>query len=309
MSSAPSFAAVVLAHTDPAHLRRLVRALEDVPVFLHVDAKTPDPVYRDMLGGLPDRARPVPRIPTSLASWSLVRAELAALRSALDETTATHVGILSGADYPLVSMADLRDELSGAGERSLMWNTPLPFRPWDTPRYPDGGLWRLRHRFVVRGDQLVHVRGMPLRWPLQRSLPAGVQPRASTQWKVYTRRDAALLLDVVDRRPDLVRFWRTTLVPEETFVASVLGSPEIVGDEVLPPSTVDRWFISWSSDDSHHPDWLVEEDLAGLSAGRWALPAEGAPDAGQPPVRRLFARKFSSEAPQVLERIDAELRS
>ncbi len=306
------FAAVVLAHADPHTLHRLVSALDGVPVYLHVDARTAPAMFGAMTSRLPDRVTLVDRIPTRLASWSLVEAELAGLRAAVRDSDAQHIGVLSGADQPLVPTEELVSFLAGWAGESLLWNAPMPFHKWDAPRHPDGGMWRLERRFLTRGDQLIYLRGMPLRWPWKRSTPAGVELRASSQWKIYSRRHAERLLAVVDERPDLVDFWRTTLVPDETFVASVLGSPELVGSDAIAPCWVNPWFVNWPDRGSFHPEWIRTGDLDRLSAARWAEPvhpAEGLGDGAERPHRKLFARKFSSAVDaDVLDLVEKELR-
>jgi hypothetical protein len=310
VSTPTPLAAVVLAHADAPHVRRLVRALDDVPVFLHCDAKTPHEVFREMLAGSPDRVTVVPRRPTSLASWSLVDAELAGLRAALARTDARHIAVLSGADYPVVPMRVLFEELAAAPDRTLMWNVPLPLPAWDTPRHPDGGMWRLRYRFLTWRDQVVFLRDVPLRWPRPRRLPEGVEFRAGSQWKVYARRDAEALVRTAETRPDLVRFWRTTLVPDETFAASVLATPELTGAAALAPCTTSRWFMDWPGKGAQHPRWLTEAHFDRLAAPRApSVPAGGGSSLDEAPGRTLFARKFSSREPRLLDRIDDHLRS
>lgn len=306
-------AAVVLAHADPVHLHRLVAALEDVPVFLHCDARTSDRVHADMTSGLPGRVTLCPRRPTTLGSWSLVDAELVALRMALGRTAARHVAVLSGADYPLMSTPDLVAELARWQGESWIWNAPVPHPEWSTPRNPDGGQWRFQQRFLTRRDQIVYVRGVPLRWPGRRATPTGLTFRASTQWKVYSRHHAEALLQAVDEHPELVAFWRTTLVPEESFVASVLASEAFVGSDVLPLCAADAWYLSWPEGRAHHPRWLGTSDLPALARARRAQSvapaATRSSGGGVPEHRRLFARKFSSRDHEVLERVDGELRT
>jgi hypothetical protein len=308
------FAAIVLAHTDPPQLRRLVTALEDVPVFLHCDARTPRSTLQEMVTGLPRRVTLLPRLATRLSSWSLVAAELAGARAALTATGARHIAVMSGADYPLVSMQTLAEELTRWKGHSYLWNLPMPFSAWDTPRHPDGGFWRLQRRFLTRGDNVLFWREIPLRWPVPRALPEGIELRASSQWKIYARHHLERLLDVVDVRPDLVRFWRSTLVPDETFVASILASRTVMGDAAIAPCRAHAWFIRWPATDMH-PEWLRGADFDLLAEARWAA-AIGPDEAFEPwaepvrPARRLFARKFSSHVdPDVLDRIDAELRT
>ena len=294
-------ALVILAHADPPQLRRLIAALPEAPVVLHCDARAPAAVFGAMTSGLAARVRVIARQKTTLASWSLVSAELAALREALRWTDARHVAVLSGADYPLVPMPELIARLRELGDRSWIANRPLPFPQWSTARNPDGGLWRLRHRFVMRGDQIVFVRDVPLRWPRRREVPADVALRACSQWKIYARRHAEALLRLVDRRPDLVRFWRTTLVPDESFVASMLASPKLIGTDVLEPCDFGAWYLDWNNDRPGHPRWLAEGDFDRLSAARRSAPAG---HAGSAP---LFARKFRSADSALLDRLDVEL--
>jgi hypothetical protein len=307
-------AAVVLAHRDPPMLRRLVGALEDVPVFLHCDAGTPAPVAREMVQGLPPRVTVLPRIRTRLASWSLVAAELSGLRAAVTATRADHIAVLSGSDYPLVSVPDLVSELAAWKQQSYLWNVELPFPAWDTPRHPDGGLWRLRRRFLTRDGHVLFWREIPLRWPVPRRVPAGIHLRASSQWKIYARHHVERLLDVVDSRPDLVGFWRTTLVPDETFAASILASPSLLGADALPPCRAHPWYIRWPEGVNYHPEWLTGSDFGDLADARWAgaptaAEAAASMDVWELPGRKLFARKFSTDVdPAVLDRIDAELR-
>jgi Core-2/I-Branching enzyme len=308
-------AVVVLAHRDPPMVRRLIAALDGVPVFLHCDAATPAPVAGAMTSGLPARVTVLPRRPTRLASWSLVAAELAALRVALAATRADHLAVLSGSDHPLVSVQDLVQELAAWKEQSYLWNVELPFPAWDTPRHPDGGLWRFTRRFLTRRDHVLFWRGIPLRWPVPRRVPAGIALRAGSQWKVYARTHVERLLHVVDTRPDLVRFWRTTLVPDESFAASVLASPALMGEDALPVCRAHAWYIRWPEGVNYHPEWLTVDDFDDLAEARRAAPltwAEAAEpsDAWELPGRKLFARKFATDVDvAVLDRIDAELRS
>jgi len=303
-------AAVVMAHRDPAHVRHLIAGLADVPVVLHCDAKAPDAVAREMLRGWGSRVLGAPRTSGALDSWSLVRIELDALRLALGHSDAGHVAVLSGADHPLAGVEELVAALGPWAGRSYLASVSLPFDPWSTPRNPDGGLWRTRHRFLTRGDDVVSVRGVPLRLPWRRPLPRGLELRASAQWKVYAREDVVRLLRVVDERPDIVAFFRSSLVPDESFVASVLGSPQVAGGSPLPDCAGIPWFMAWSQAGDHHPQVLGLEHWEALVEAR--RQPEGTPAslaAGDAPwPRPWFARKVDSgRSAGLIERIDGSL--
>lgn len=304
-------AAVVLAHRDPAQVRRLIGALEDVPVVLHCDVKAQDAVAAEMAAGWNGRVRTVPRTSGALNSWSLVRIELDCLRESIGQSSAAHIAVLSGADYPLVGMEELLSSLQPWTGRSYLLNRRVPFEHWTVPRHPDGGQWRTTHRFLTRGDDLLTVRGVPVRFPWKRKLPDGLSVRASSQWKIYARDDVLLLLNTVDRRPDLVRFWRSTLVPDESFAASILSSPVLTGGQELPECHASPWFIQWGSRGAHHPEWLESADFDALVESL-ARPAGDPVESSHPDTHRarpLFARKFASDrSGALLDRIDAELR-
>jgi hypothetical protein len=306
-------AAVVLAHEDPAKVRRLLAALAGVDVFLHCDAKAPDEVLRAMLAGAGSRVWLVPRRRTTLCSWSLMEAELTGLTMALEQSRAEHVIVLSGACYPLVSVGELEDELSRWRGLSRMQLNPIPHDGWSTPRNPDGGLWRFKRRFVTLRGQLVWLGGVPVR-AYRRAIPRELRLHGSSQWKIYARPHAAALLDVLSGRPDLMRFWRTTYVPDESCAASILQSPALVGPIVEQVRDDLPWFVNWAEQQRvFHPAWLGEEDFRVLEAERTA-PARR-PDktrvcaTDRDRFRKLFARKVSSRAIRLLDRIDRELRA
>ncbi len=119
---------------------------------------------------------------------------------ALERSRAEHLIVMSGSCYPLVPVKEIEDDLAGWRDRSRLELNPLPYRPWDTARNPDGGLWRFQRRFVSFRGQILSVRGVPLR-TLRRAIPADLRLQASSQWKIYARKHAAALLRVLDSDP------------------------------------------------------------------------------------------------------------
>jgi hypothetical protein len=288
-ASPASLACVVLAHTDPLHVRRLVSALDPFPVFLHCDARTAQPVFDEMSAGLPARVTVLPRRRTPWGSWGNVAAELDGYRAALLGTDATHVAVLSGSDYPLASSQEIAGFLVARRGRSIGWCFTLPKQGWR-----GGGYWRLRYRFAVWRKHM-----LPL--PVPRPLPRGVTLAGGSQWKILARHHAEGLLQAVDRRPDLVRRWRRTWIPDETFVYSLLHTPGLVPgwrDEHL---TSDPWVVLWSDGgEGKSPAWLTTADLEVLGSRR----CDGS---GRDPA--IFARKFATAVDtDVLDRIDRSFR-
>lgn len=296
-----SLAAVIIAHQDGEHLRRLAHALDDVPIFLHCDRRASRQVIEPAMVESGNRISLLPRTATTPASWALVEAELAGLSAAIRSTNAEHVAVLSGSDYPLVEMTQLGDELQGHRGQSLLQTQPLPLAAWGTKRHPDGGLWRSRTRFLTYNNRPLRISGVPLRSPFPRRIPAGLTLHASAQWKVLSRRHVRALFDALSDRPDLRTFWRSTFVPEESCIASILASSELVGGLAHSVHDALPWHMRWEPPGSPHPAWLKLEDLPEIVAA-------GRPDSSATPAK-WFARKFGSPVDRkVLDEIDRQLR-
>ena len=294
-------AAIILAHDHPPQVRRLIRALAGVDLFLHCDRRAPKAVFRAMLAEPASDVQVVARRRTTRCSWSLVAAELAALRAALTYSRAEHIAVLSASCYPLVSTQELNDELAAFRGQSRFLLNPMPFAPWGTASNPDGGMWRLRRRFVTIRDQVVFVRGTPLR-TFRRPIPGELTLMGSSQWKIYARSHVSALLEVFDRRPELSEFWRTTLVPDEICVASVLSSPPLVGHIALELRNSYPWVVKWGAvGPDGRPGWLGPEDLPMLEAARRTAPGEEG--------CKLFARKLPPDDTRLADLIDERLRS
>lgn len=281
-----SVAVVVVAHDKPGHLHRLVGALGGLPVFLHVDAGTPDDVHAEMTAGLPESVRLLPRVRCGWAGFGVVQAELAGYRAALAETDAEHILLMTGADYPLQPADRLVDRLAGLRRASWADVETLPIADWGPMRGYD--------RFVFRN----RVEGRRRIWsPVPRRLPSGIRPAGGAQTKILARHHVTQLLSILDERPDLLRFFREAWAPDEVMLPSILTSPELGMD--WPSSHVrgdHAWFIDWGQKPSPNPRWLDESDLPALRAART-----------RPSAPALFARKFSEDSHQVLDRIEDEL--
>lgn len=282
MSSDP--AVVVLAHDKPLHLHRLVAALDPWDVFLHVDARTPAPVFAAMTDALPGRVRLLPRYRAGWGRLELVRAELEGYRAALAQTGAQHIALLTGADYPLASTDAIARRLAAHAGATFLDVHRLPYRYWGAM----GGYERfvLRHT-TWRGHRVASP--LPWRWP------RGLRPTGGSQLKVLARADAQTLLRVLDARPDLWAYFERVWIPDETLVPSVLCSPALGLHTRFAPGPP-LWHIGWPPAASASPRWLGICDLPQLVA------AAGAPDGP------LFARKFADDSEDLVLRIDHELR-
>jgi hypothetical protein len=205
-------------------------------------------------------------------------------RAAL-KTGASHVAVLTGTDYPVMSTAAIADALGGMLGRSITESSPLPIPQWGH----GGGYWRLRYRFGAWRKHMLWL-------PVPRRLPSGIVFAGGSQLKVLAREHVEAVVRTVQARPDLVRYWRSTWIPDETFVYSVLHTPELVPGFLERRVEGNAWYIRWDGAARKSPPWLTSADLPEL-ARRRSEPPGGVPT--------FFARKFSSADPAVLDEIDS----
>lgn len=280
-----ALACVILAHTDPVQLRRLIDALDPFPVFLHCDPKTAPEVFAEMITDLPERVTILDRVETGWAKWGNVEAELVGYRAALEHTDATHIAVLTGTDYPLASTAEITAILTDYPDKSIVSVNPLPHSDWGR----DGGFARLRYRHWAVGKRM-------LRLPIPRRLPRDVVPAGGPQMKILARKHAEIVVHAAETRPDLVEFWRRSWVADETFVPTILNTPGFAPHFADEHESASAWWVWWGERPSKSPTWLGldfrDEILSGRKYGQ--------------DFPRLFARKFSTaQSSELLDAIDA----
>jgi hypothetical protein len=270
----PRIGFVVLAHTDPFQVGRLVRSLAPAPVVVHCDLRTDAGTWRSMQNAVEGAHQLLPRVRAGWGSWGNVEAELSGFRALLQVEDVTHCVTLTGSDFPLWTVPDLElylESLSG----SIFDMRELPSPGWGK----SGGFSRYNYRHWVWRKHMIRL-------PVRRELPADITPCGGSQLKILCREHIEEVLRLVRERPDLTAFWRRVWVPDETFIPSMLGSPQLCRSQA-PIVRQNRWFMDWGSGRStKSPRWLTLGQHYELL--RRAM-------ASNDQTRPWFARKFDSE--------------
>lgn len=238
-------AILILWHRNEGSLRRLISHFDSgFDIYVHVDRKTEIPAWLRRLSVEDRRVHAISKVRVNWGGLSIVRAELALIREALDGGTYSYLHIVSGEDVAIASPDGFRRRLSGS-HAQYMEHFPLP-----TPKWNGGGLDRLRYywpmdaRIISR--HLTHRRLQSLTG-LQRSL--GICRRipdefgrlhGGSNWVSLTADCARwLVTDPMPRR--LLRRLRHTFAPDEIFFqTAVLNSP--YADSVVSDSLR---YIDW----------------------------------------------------------------
>jgi hypothetical protein len=263
---------LVLAHRLAGQAIRLIRRLDPDQnrVLVHVDSASS--VYGELRAGLPDSVEFLPRVRVRWGGYGMTAAALVGLRAALTHPFG-HVVLLSGQDYPIKPLERISIESRELGERSLLKHEPYPVESWRA-----GGFDRIYYHHSARFKRRVRR--------VRQRLPGRLQPYGGPQWWTLSRSAAAALVGEIDRNRSLERFYRTSLLPEESLPHTVLLNSLLAPSVINRSSTLALWTLGES-----HPATLSTENLPRLrEAPEW------------------FARKFDETTyPGLLDLVDQQL--
>jgi Core-2/I-Branching enzyme len=260
-------------------LERLIRRVSNdrSVVVIHVDKKSDDRDYGDLVAGLADRpsVRFLERHTCHWGGFGHVRATLKGISELFDsEADFDHVILLTGQDYPIKPLAEIHDFFSRNHGTSYMGHNPLPSPLWS----PRGGLDRIEYRHL-------RLYGHHLRLPGKQTFPRGLRPFGGGAYWSLSRDCIEFVRSFVTERPDVVDFFKRVDIPDEIFFQTVIMNSELAGTVV----NENLRHIDWSR--SARPAVLGVDDLEALRRSP-----------------KLFARKFDvTHDERVLDLIDLEL--
>ncbi len=219
---------ILLCHKDPegviAQARRLTAAGDCIAI--HFDGRAPQADYDRIRSALADNPEVVfarRRVKCGWGEWSLVEATLAALRAALAAfPRATHFYMLSGDCMPVKSAEYAHAQLE---RDDADWIESFDFysSDWIKTGIREERLI-YRHWFNERTQKEWFYRAMnwQRRLGLRRRVPADLAMQIGSQWWCLRRRTVEWVMDFIARRRDVVRFFRTTWIPDETFFQTLV---------------------------------------------------------------------------------------
>jgi hypothetical protein len=232
---------LILAHRQPQHVGALIKQLDDgnARFFLHIDAKSDIAAFRQAMRS--ERAVLLDqRLPIHWGGWNMVQATLNLLRRAHQEGESTYYQLLSDSCYPLKSNTEIAAKLGRGDFNYLTINEPMKpgsdfnyrliYRPSDSRqmrRLLESPILN-KLKVPVYFDRFVqYARRQQDRFS-RRQLPPGVKPYKGWQWWCLTHACTRHVLDYTDANPEFVRFFRSMLVPDESFFHTIIANSEFV---------------------------------------------------------------------------------
>lgn len=295
---------LILAHDQPAHLLRQIRALnaDFATFFVHIDAKVDIEAFRTV-EAIPNATLIPNRVEVNWGGYSMVEAELALLSTAVPHAFDYYV-LLSGRDYPIKPNWAIHQFLEKQRDTSFLTFYPVTpddkkWRNYTRYHLADIVTSRTRHgrlsvRLLLKMLGAINVAASP------RELPFGYRPYAGSQWWMLTHdlAEYALTFATSLEAAPLVNFFKLTMCPDEGFFQTIIVNAPFVKQETCVrrcdpnPAQIKQSlhyidFSPWRE----NPAILDHRDYGILRH-----------------TEALFARKFDTlRSAAVLDRIDAEL--
>ena len=286
VSDMAKIAFILLCHKDPEAIIDQAEQLTAVGDYLsiHFDARAKPEHFQKIRAALQDNpnvAFAKKRIKCGWGAWSLVQATLYAVEAAEESfPRATHFYMLSGDCMPIKTAEFAHDFLDG-NDVDYIESFDYFESDWIKTGMKEERLV-YRHFFNERTQKRRFYAAFNLqrRLGMTREIPHDLQIQIGSQWWCLRRRTIEWILEFTRQRKDVMRFFRTTWIPDETFFQTLVR--HLVPQEEIETRTLT--FLMFSDYGmpvtfyNDHYDLLLSQDF-------------------------LFARKISPEASELKSRL------
>ncbi|WP_300601941.1 beta-1,6-N-acetylglucosaminyltransferase [Niabella sp.] len=239
-SSAMHHVFLILAHTNPKQLLRLVDRLKhsDSQIVVHIDKRSDIEQFKESASGAHFVAD---RIGCIWGNWGIVQATLNSLKFIRDRfPLANRVTLISGQDYPIKPIEFIMGFFRANPQKTFIQCSEIPSKNW-----PGGGMGRFPHFNQVK--TMITLYG-------------------GSQWWSFPMKVVNKVLSLLEENPDFVEYFKTVQIPDESFFHSLLFNSE---DSEIIDSIVSNNLrcLSWEPP-YFHPKLYLSRDLNDLLKSR-----------------------------------------
>jgi hypothetical protein len=219
---------ILLCHKDPEAIIAQAQRLTAVGDYMaiHFDGRASDAHYRRIREALRDNPNVTfarRRIKCGWGEWSLVQATLGAVTAAVEAfPRATHFYMLSG-DCMAIKSAEYAHGFLDAADVDYIESFDFFESDWIKTGMKEDRLI-YRHFFNERNHKRLFYAAFNLqkRLGLKRPIPQDIQVQIGSQWWCLRRRTIEKILAFTRQRRDVMRFFSTTWIPDETFFQTLV---------------------------------------------------------------------------------------
>ena len=219
---------ILLCHKDPDAIIKQAERLTTVGDYMsiHFDASADPAQYkaiRTALDNNPNVTFAKKRIKCGWGEWSLVQATLHAVEAAVEAfPRATHFYMLSG-DCMAIKSAEYTHRYLDNNDGDFIESFDYFESDWIKTGWTEERLI-YRHWCNERTQKKLFYAmfNSQKRFGLKREIPADIQVQIGSQWWCLRRQTIEKILDFTKQRRYVVRFFRTTWIPDETFFQTLV---------------------------------------------------------------------------------------
>lgn len=219
---------ILLCHKDAkavvAQAERLTAAGDYVSI--HFDARGSQAEFSkltDALAGNPSVTFAKRRVKCGWGEWSLVAATLSAVEAALERfEDATHLFLISGDCMPIKSAEFIREKLDRR-DTDIIESYDFFESDWIKTGFREERLI-YHHVFNERSQPKRYYAAFKAQEKLgwKRKIPSELKMMIGSQWWCLRRASVEKIMQFVATRRDIVRFFKTTWIPDETFFQTLI---------------------------------------------------------------------------------------
>lgn len=219
---------ILLCHKDPDAIIKQAERLTAVGDYMsiHFDASADPAAYQRIRAALDDNpnvAFAKKRIKCGWGEWSLVQATLHAVEAAVDSfPRATHFYMLSG-DCMAIKSAEYAHDFLDRDDVDYIESFDYFESDWIKTGMKEERLI-YRHFFNERNHKWLFYASYNAQKKLgfTREIPNDIQVQIGSQWWCLRRRTVEWIIEFTKKRKDVMRFFRTTWIPDETFFQTLV---------------------------------------------------------------------------------------
>ena len=219
---------ILLCHKDPLAIIKQAERLTAAGDYMsiHFDARADSSAFAQIRSALADNPNVTfaqRRIKCGWGEWSLVQATLYAVEAAVKAfPRATHFYMLSG-DCMAIKSAEYTHKFLDENDADFIESFDYFESDWIKTGFKEERLI-YRHYFNERKHKKLFYASFNAqkRLGLTREVPADLQVMIGSQWWCLRRRTIEWVLDFTRKRRDVMRFFRTTWIPDETFFQTIV---------------------------------------------------------------------------------------
>ncbi|PUB10860.1 DUF5928 domain-containing protein [Yoonia sediminilitoris] len=277
---------ILLCHKDPDAVVQQAQQLTAAGdyIAIHFDASASADAFaqiKDALGDNPNVVFAKRRIKCGWGEWSLVQATLNAVEAAVEAfPRASHFYMVSG-DCMAIKSARYAHEFLDEHDSDFIESHDFFESKWIKTGFVEERLI-YRHFFNERAQKWLFYQSFHLqkRLGLTRKIPSDLQIMIGSQWWCLRRNTIEQILEFTRARRDVMRFFRTTWIPDETFFQTLVR-------HIVPSTQIENRTLTFLMFSDYGMPVTFYNDHYDLLLGQDAL----------------FARKISPQARELRTRL------